>query len=294
MQTITFDCEILTPMFLAGADGQTPELRAPSIKGALRFWWRAMYAHLPLDRLKKQEGELFGGTGEESSRSKILVRVEQQEQLRTRRAELVPHKPFMQQEAFIVGQKFKVCLSLVGDTGDFDLNKLSALFEITCILGGLGKRVRRGMGSMHIQHAVSTDKEYRSPFPAEVDLERIHSLIAQFSSFYALSNNAINFTYAGKSEKYGYIKQIQLGSTQEESELLRTISDATHDTKAQNPYAYEPSMGHASRGRYASPVYVSVVKGSLRPVITTLNIAPDKNEGQASRLVQEDFKNRIL
>jgi CRISPR-associated protein Cmr1 len=31
METITFTCKIITPMFLAGADGQTPELRAASI-----------------------------------------------------------------------------------------------------------------------------------------------------------------------------------------------------------------------------------------------------------------------
>lgn len=34
---IIFECEVVTPMFLAGADGKTPELRAPSIKGAIRF-----------------------------------------------------------------------------------------------------------------------------------------------------------------------------------------------------------------------------------------------------------------
>ncbi|OPX29474.1 MAG: type III-B CRISPR module RAMP protein Cmr1 [Candidatus Omnitrophica bacterium 4484_171] len=48
MKTITFECETITPMFLAGADGRTPELRPPSIKGAMRFWWRAMNGHLPL------------------------------------------------------------------------------------------------------------------------------------------------------------------------------------------------------------------------------------------------------
>ncbi len=30
MNTIKFECEIITPMFLAGADGKTPELRPPS------------------------------------------------------------------------------------------------------------------------------------------------------------------------------------------------------------------------------------------------------------------------
>lgn len=35
MNTITFKCETVTPMFMAGADGKEPELRAPSIKGVL-------------------------------------------------------------------------------------------------------------------------------------------------------------------------------------------------------------------------------------------------------------------
>ncbi len=44
MRSITFECETITPMFLARADGKTPELRPPSIKGLMRFWWRAMNA----------------------------------------------------------------------------------------------------------------------------------------------------------------------------------------------------------------------------------------------------------
>ena len=64
MQTITFTCETITPMFLNGADGTTPELRAPSIKGALRFWWRAMNGHLTIRELQKREVELFGGSYE--------------------------------------------------------------------------------------------------------------------------------------------------------------------------------------------------------------------------------------
>ncbi len=75
MKTITFTCETITPMFLSGADGSTPELRPPSIKGALRFWWRAMNGHLDLkDKedakgdiikgLKTLESEIFGGAGD--------------------------------------------------------------------------------------------------------------------------------------------------------------------------------------------------------------------------------------
>jgi len=75
METITFNCKVITPMFLAGADGRTPELRAPSIKGAMRFWWRACNGHLveekdgkwDYSKLKEEEGKIFGDTKRRSS-----------------------------------------------------------------------------------------------------------------------------------------------------------------------------------------------------------------------------------
>ncbi|MBK9462163.1 MAG: type III-B CRISPR module RAMP protein Cmr1 [Sphingobacteriales bacterium] len=59
MHTITFTCETITPMFLSGANQDVPELRPPSIKGALRFWWRAMNGHLSLGDLRNRGGD-FG------------------------------------------------------------------------------------------------------------------------------------------------------------------------------------------------------------------------------------------
>ncbi len=75
MNIIKFECETVTPMFLAGADGKTPELRPPSIKGAMRFWWRAMNGHISIKELKEEEGEIFGGSGEKEGRSKFGIRI---------------------------------------------------------------------------------------------------------------------------------------------------------------------------------------------------------------------------
>ena len=58
--TVTFECETITPMFLRGADGRTPELRAPSIKGAMRYWWRAINGHLAPNELLAMESAIFG------------------------------------------------------------------------------------------------------------------------------------------------------------------------------------------------------------------------------------------
>ena len=104
MQSITFECEVITPMFLAGADGVTPELRPPSIKGALRFWWRALNGHLELSELKRIEGKIFGDT---SRRSNLIIRESKiSERNKTlkydgfSKAQMLPHKSPKKTEAF--------------------------------------------------------------------------------------------------------------------------------------------------------------------------------------------------
>lgn len=293
MEHITFTCRVITPMFLAGADGSTPELRAPSIKGAMRFWWRALHGHLPLKELKEREAAIFGGSGDKVSRSKITIRTASVGELITTIECLVPHKSFMKAPAIEKGQMVKVHLSIVSNTPEdvIDKAKLVALFELTCLLGGWGKRVRRGMGSLNIE---SVEGSEEANYPLKADIKHIYKLVSLFSPFYQISSNgSIHFSYPGRTEKYGFIQQIELGKPTDER-LLREISDATHTVKSRDSYAYEASMGHAYKGRYASPVYVSVVAGSLCPIITTLNLAPDKNEQRASLGVQEDFKSKIM
>jgi CRISPR-associated protein Cmr1 len=278
-------------MFLNGADGVIPELRAPSIKGALRFWWRALHGHLSIEQLKKAETDIFGGSGKTVLRSQLLLKVLPIDTLNVEKRSLVPHK-HMPQSAFTEGNQFQVQITLSSSTSkrDHQLTKEQAiaLFQLACYLGGFGKRVRRGMGSVNI---LEIDGQ---PQNQAVDLSFIHSLIRQFSTFYSLSpDKKIFYNYNGRSPQYGYITQIELGKTPN-NDLLRKVSQATHDTKQKHGFAYDPSMGHAFKGRYASPVYVSVIKNSLLPIVTTLNLAPDKNERQASLRIQEDFKGRIL
>lgn len=91
MQTISATYRVTTPMFLGGASepeteelrriGFAPdhpaELRLPSFKGALRFWWRA----LAWDRCKEpqrlhhEEDTLFGSSDEHVGQSSVLMRL---------------------------------------------------------------------------------------------------------------------------------------------------------------------------------------------------------------------------
>jgi hypothetical protein len=93
-------------------------------------------------------------------------------------------------------------------------------------------------------------------------------------------------------EYYPWIKRIQIGRA--DSSLLVRISQTTHDFKPKNVFAYEASLGHASRGRFASPIYISTIKGGSQPIITTLNTIPDRSSRDIDLSLQEKFRNAIL
>ena len=286
MKTIIFTCETITPMFLSGADGQTPELRPPSIKGALRFWWRAMHGHLSLKELKEKENAIFGGT-DASGRSKLLIRAKVLQE-RTGIEVLVPHKNFMKQTAYRANQTtFEVTLSLAQELAYFKEIHMKSLFVITATLGGIGKRSRRGMGSF----TITTPKALQPK-----TLSDIIPHLKNFSPHFTHDGEKIYHTYSGTLQKYASIRQIQIGEfdTNNENALLKKISDKTHEFHQKDTWGYEASIGKAKGGRFASPIYISLIKGSVKPIITTLNTAPNKNHHQIDGLLQEDFKNSIL
>ncbi len=68
--------KVLTPMFCAGANPQRAELRLPSFKGVLRFWWRALaWSRFDgnLEEIQRQEDRLFGSAS--GGQSRVLMRL---------------------------------------------------------------------------------------------------------------------------------------------------------------------------------------------------------------------------
>ena len=62
---------VTTPLFGRGSDDDRPELRLPSFKGVLRFWWRALaWSRLQGDlaEIRREEDLLFGSAGGGQSR----------------------------------------------------------------------------------------------------------------------------------------------------------------------------------------------------------------------------------
>ncbi len=169
MQSITFECEVITPMFLAGADGVTPELRPPSIKGALRFWWRAMHGHLSLEELKKQEEEIFGGAaGETGKKSSIRIRVESGNlEIKRLTRENYLNYGMKDRGYFEEGSNFKTIFQIRHEKVDFEkkiLEDIKDSFSLLCYFGGIGSKSRNGYGAFHSNNLVPFEEICKKSF----------------------------------------------------------------------------------------------------------------------------------
>ncbi len=275
-------------MFLAGADGTTPELRAPSIKGALRFWWRAMNGdlfvkknkHWDYTKLSEQEGKIFGDT---KIRSAIILRILNESVKGKTQISLTPHhrsnychkdkpncyfknnrcsKSFLKEGRF-VNFDLAVCF----DDKILDQQEVEKLVKVTFLLGGLGKRSRRGFGSVRITQV--DGKKECSSLPEENFTDTL--ILKRNQDFYP---------------DYPFIKDIKMGNQPYHNyeTLLIKIGENSHLNK-------HDSLGYAyPKRRLASPIYTSIIKADDKfyPIITTLN----STFGETSN--QDKYKQAIL
>ena len=232
MEKLEIQCEIITPLLLHGANKQNAELRAPSIKGAMRFWWRAIHGNLPLDELREQEAEIFGDTERKSG---FGIRV-LNSNLEIDSFNPLPHKKDnFKIKGFQTNQTFEI--EFFGK----NIETVKNIFILSTILGGFGQRARRGFGSIQIVgNEVLTS------------LNKVESFI----------NNVP--TFENSQTNYPYIKDIEIGKTEETdfNKVLKKIGEATHNY---------PYFGSANP-RFASPVYISIIRieNKYYPIITTL------------------------
>lgn len=155
---ITLTVENVTPLFIAGADPRHIEnegLRPPSLKGLMRWWFRAiMGGMVSLSDLKKLEREIFGFTDKKASinvisitRSKpseinvspqlkyLWFSINMQKRKGQRLCHYAPNSRF---EVTIYSSEER-CLKIA-------LGCLWALIYV----GGIGSRMRRGAGSLKV------------------------------------------------------------------------------------------------------------------------------------------------
>ena len=177
MQKGIFEVRTLTPLFTSGADQSTAELRAPVLRGVLRYWQRALVGGMVgTDTqghaiVQQAESDLFGALDKGSTVSIRIahashlprafnerISIRQAEQWRTTgtgyllwsmaqsgRADKRNFKPA--RWYFPSGTSFQV--TLTARTGnEKQLQQAIAIFWLLTHLGGIGSRSRRCAGSL--------------------------------------------------------------------------------------------------------------------------------------------------
>ncbi|MGC9469419.1 MAG: type III-B CRISPR module RAMP protein Cmr1 [Anaerolineae bacterium] len=171
MRLIGVDLATVTPLYMAGAT-QEPELRPPSFRGALRFWWRALWGSTHGDdwpRMAKDEASIFGDTQRASC---VILRLDgrgtqESEEVDTEGKEGLQYLLW----AFGVEGEQKGRAAFLADhttfrlslarrpAGDLHGDSTAPLLQAAAALwllvnfGGVGTRARRGFGSLRPLHA---------------------------------------------------------------------------------------------------------------------------------------------
>ncbi len=255
MIKVTFQLETITPLFMYGADQRTPEIRPPSIKGLIRYWWRAAkgcYFCGDINRMKKKEEEIFGGT-KAGAKYKLKV-INNGKGLQKVRYPLLPHR----EDRRVSLESFKPTQSINLEFEFYDTtnkDEILTAFKISVLLGSFGKRARRGFGSLWIKDgdrkiindviSINTPQNF---------LKAVMELLNKLApNCYEIKDGRI-INKKLKSHKCGcnfpVIEEVLIGRRGNWHNLLRHIGGASSTYR-------DPSLGSGSP-RMASPVWVSI------------------------------------
>ena len=169
LPSLTLTLETVTPLFLGGADNRTPELRPPPFRGLMRYWFRALVGGVlgdgddALKVLRKAEAQVFGSPDDKHGQSAVWVRLSTPSYDRNYRTRVLPHRgdtwtnhqrrtlKNYPQSAIPPGVTPTLILTLKpkADIQNLELAVWSLMVGLA--LGGVGKRSRRGFGSLRIQ-----------------------------------------------------------------------------------------------------------------------------------------------
>jgi len=162
MKHRAFDVQLLSAGFTGGHKPEAVELRAPTIRGQVRWWFRALGAD------REQEAAVFGGVHGQSLASAVKMRVSTNGVSQTQRM-ILPHKKGAPgrghpRNAVLEGTRFQISmlerpLLSKADGNAFEMAEIS--LETWLCLGAMGFRSNRGAGSVWPEDGPETEDELR-------------------------------------------------------------------------------------------------------------------------------------
>jgi len=163
MYKAELDIKFITPAFIRGANQRSAELRTASIKGAMRWWFRALagnYFGDDIEGLKRAESYVFGSTGQRSRVSISLSVVEPEDFRFDRKFRGLSYIWFpIARSTPKIGKYYPPNTELGVTIQSYDkraFNVALISFWTLVSLGGIGFRSRHGAGSMEFTNDEGT------------------------------------------------------------------------------------------------------------------------------------------
>ena len=165
--------KIVTPCILGGANQKTAELRAPSIRGQLRFWFRVLGGSL------EEEKNVFGGIGkdDEGGAGSVVVRVKTaKDDIKTLSNQTMEKiNPESRYDYFlwplrnnsdargVIKDNQSVEIQLLNRKRELKKHLEERVIKAFLLLGSLGTRSRRCYGSIFPEKVTFDNKEWIIP-----------------------------------------------------------------------------------------------------------------------------------
>ena len=297
MKQVTFTLRTLTPLLLAGADQTSAELRAPTLRGLARYWYRALIGGVvgankeSLPMVMKAETAIFGATDTGSAIS-IRVSDASKDPQRFRKEsysrENVSGRDYLLWSMAASGKgdrykpdrllfpkdtTFRVTLSSRGDD-DTKLQQAIAAFWLLTHLGGIGSRSRRCAGSVTVDSIDGDDKTGLYFGPPE-DIEDLQHQICEGIKITqklvreSLPNNAstsvTQTSFDTLAQKACSIWILHNDSWHTPDVAMRAIGSNLQTYRSGLPLESRivfglPLMGVDNRSRHASPLLLRIVE----------------------------------
>lgn len=302
MQKTTLRCKTITPVFMTGTNKERPELRAPSIKGVMRYIWRAVQVSDDIQNMRKKEGKLFGQAADNGSSSQIRLQVIIHSQEYRGKSSLLPHRREPEYNGKNKNKTFPVCA--VKENTEFDViirsngsrtNKgkhemFVRLFIVTAMLTGFGKRARKGMGAVMIKSIEGIGEEL------EYDWNSLAAHLIEISSCnWRRNNNIITPLSRDPKSKYPYIRSIKREKAKENSgeQMVKKIGLILHELRNGDKKRYV-FLG-SGRPRFASSVLMSpaVLEGGCYCIITEMKYTKYIPDYDAHNCEMKDFNQKL-
>jgi len=264
MPTETYQLRTISPLFLNGAAKDAagkaiPELRAASVRGQLRYWFRALEGARTSDfgTAAEREADLFGSV---EYGSPLMVRVTSTEAApRITNEFMLPHRSERRAPApaFPIGTRFK--LELAARPGLTIPTRATLATSVWLLLGGLGKRSRRMFGALQVTQ--NRDWQFQTP---EQYGDAIKLWLDAYLKKTATVNQLPDYPILHPRWSRILIGQTPLSSAEEANQALFSILRNDIYRPRQDMF------GYTQGGRRASPLHAQIrlINNQIYPVLT--------------------------